>query len=268
MQIKMSEQMTETVHTEEKLLPFTARVNRVPVTAPLKWIWQGAEDMAKAPVVSLGYGLALTLLSMALAYLTWSYGQPGLYFGMATGFLLIGPVLAVGLYSFSCQIEKGKNPVLGYCLKESRSHIKDMMFFAVILMVVFLLWARAANALHVFFPDNADYGIMDLALFLGIGTPIGAIFSLIVFTTSAFALPMIMDRKTDAITAVVTSVNAVLSNKKTMLLWASIIVGFVILGFATLLIGFIVFLPLIGHATWHAYRDTVDASEWPENEKY
>lgn len=261
--------MIETTHDEEeKLLPFTAKINQVPVTAPLKWIWQGAEDMIKAPVVSFGYGLVMTVLIMTLAYLTWDYGQLGLYFGMAIGFLIIGPVLAIGLYSFSCQIEKGQSPVLGYCLKESRSHLKDMMFFAVILMVVFLLWARAANALHVFYPDNADYGITDLALFLGIGTPIGAIFSFIVFTTSAFALPMIMDRKTDAITAVVTSVNAVLSNKKTMMLWAAIIAGFVILGFATLLIGFVVFLPLIGHATWHAYRDTVDASEWPENDKY
>lgn len=258
----------DTAETEEKALPFTAKINKVPVTAPLKWIWQGSEDMAKAPAVSLGYGLALTLMSFALAYLAWSFGQPGLYIGMATGFLLIGPVLAIGLYSFSCQIEKGQRPVLGFCLKESRSHLSDMMFFAAILTVVFMLWARSANALHVFFPDNADYSFTDLALFLGIGTPIGAVFSLIVFTTSAFALPMIMDRKTDAITAVVTSINAVLTNKKTMLLWASIIVGFVILGFATLFIGFIVFLPLIGHATWHAYRDTVDASEWPENEKY
>jgi uncharacterized membrane protein len=89
-----------------------------------------------------------------------------------------------------------------------------------------------------------------------------------VFTTSAFSLPMIMDRKTDAITAVVTSVNAVRRNKKTMLIWAIIIVSFVMIGFATFFIGFIVFLPLIGHATWHAYRDTVDASEWPENDKY
>lgn len=258
----------ETTQNEEQLLPFTAKINRIPTTAPLKWLWQGAEDMIKAPKVSLGYGLVLTLLTMLLGYLTWRFGQPGLYFGMATGFLLIGPVLAVGLYSFSCQIEKGRKPVLGYCMKESRSHIKDMLLFTVILLVVFLLWGRAANALHIFWPSNADYGLQDLALFLGIGTAIGAVFASIVFTTSAFALPMIMDRKTDAITAVITSVNAVLTNKKAMLLWGCIIVGFVILGFATFLFGFIIFLPLIGHATWHAYRDTVDASDWPENEKY
>jgi uncharacterized membrane protein len=131
-----------------------------------------------------------------------------------------------------------------------------------------LLWARAATAIHIFFPENAEYTALDLAVFLGIGTAIGAIFSTIVFTASAFSLPMIMDRRTDAITAVITSVNAVMRNKLTMLIWALIIVSFVVVGFATFFIGFIVLLPLIGHATWHAYRETIDASDWPENDKY
>ena len=264
----MNDKTTDTAKTEEKLLPFCAKVNIVPINAPIKWIHQGAEDMKKAPVVSLTYGLALTLLSIAITYLSWSFGTLGLYLGMATGFLLIGPVLAIGLYSFSCQLEQGRKPILGYCIRESRVRIKDIVIFSLILLIVFLLWARAATAVHIFFPENSNYSIADLAMFLGIGTAIGAFFSTIVFTTSAFSLPMLMDRETDAITAVVTSVNAVLRNKKTMLIWAIIIVSFVAIGFITFFIGFIVFLPLIGHATWHAYRDTIDASEWPEHDKY
>ncbi len=264
----MNDQITDTAETEEKLMPFCAKVNIVPTSAPVKWIHQGAEDMKKAPAVSLAYGFALTILSILLTYLAWTFGALGLYLGMATGFLLIGPVLAIGLYSFSCQIERGRKPVFGYCIRESRGRIKDILIFSFILLIVFLLWARAATAVHIFFPQNAEYSIMDLALFLGIGSAIGAVFSCIVFITSAFSLPMLMDRKTDAITAVVTSINAVLRNKKTMLIWAIMIVSFVIIGFATFFIGFIVFLPLIGHATWHAYRDTIDASEWPENDKY
>ncbi len=264
----MKDHITDNTETEEKLLPFCAKVNIVPINAPLQWLQKGAEDMKKAPLISLSYGLVLTMLSMLLAYLAWTFGTLALYLGMATGFLLIGPVLAIGLYSFSCQIEHGKKPLLGHCIRESRSRIRDILVFSLILMIVFLLWARAATAVHIFFPENAEFNIIDLALFLGIGTAIGAIFSSIVFTTSAFALPMLMDRKTDAITAVVTSVNAVLRNKKTMLLWAIIIVSFMIISFLTFFIGFIVFLPLIGHATWHAYRDTIDANEWPENDKY
>jgi uncharacterized membrane protein len=253
---------------EEKPLPFAARARIVPVSAPIQWIHMGAEDMRKAPVVSLAYGLGMTLLSVLIAYVAWQFGTLGLYLGMASGFLLIGPVMALGLYSFSCQLEQGRKPVMGYCMREGGSHMKDILIFSFVLLIVFMIWARAATALHIFFPDNADYSVVDLALFLGIGTAIGAVFSTVVFTASAFSLPMIMDRKTDAITAVITSVNAVLRNKKTMLVWAIIIVSFVAVGFATFFIGFIVILPLIGHATWHAYRETIDASDWPENDKY
>lgn len=153
-------------------------------------------------------------------------------------------------------------------MREGQGRFKDILIFSFILLIVFLLWARAATAVHIFFPERTEYELLDLATFLGIGTAIGAVFSTIVFTTSAFSLPMLMDRKTDAITAVVTSINAVLRNKKTMLVWAIIIVSFVVIGFLTMFLGFIVLLPLIGYATWHAYRDTIDASEWPENDKY
>jgi uncharacterized membrane protein len=264
----MSDSNSEKQETEDKPLPFVAESRTVPVTAPIQWIKQGADDMKRAPVVSLTYGLAMTILSALIAYSSWKFGALGLYLGMASGFLLLGPVLAIGLYSFSCQIERGRNPVIGYCVREGGSHIKDMLIFAFILLIVFLVWARAATAIHIFFPENADYTALDLALFLGVGTAIGAIFSTVVFTASAFSLPMIMDRKTDAITAVITSVNAVLRNKLTMLVWATIIVSFVAVGFLTFFVGFIVLLPLIGHATWHAYRETIDASDWPENDKF
>ncbi len=264
----MTYHRTDTTESEEKLLPFVAKSRILPINAPIGWVIQGAEDMKKAPLVSLSYGLAMTLLSTLIAYCSWKFGTLGLYLAMASGFLLVGPVLAIGLYSFSCQIEQDRKPVLGYCMYEGGSHIKDMLIFSFILLIIFLVWARAATAIHIFFPDNADYTVIDLVLFLGIGTAIGAVFSTVVFTASAFSLPMIMDRKTDAITAVITSVNAVLRNKLTMLIWAIIIVSFVTVGFLTFFIGFIVFLPLIGHATWHAYRETIDASDWPENEKY
>ena len=264
----MTDSNPEIQDTEEKLLPFVASSKILSLNAPVKWVQQGAEDMKRAPAVSLSYGLAMTLLSVLIAYGSWKFGTLGLYLGMASGFLLVGPVLAIGLYSFSCQIEQGRKPVIGYCVREGGSHLKDMLIFSFILLIVFLVWARAATAVHIFFPENADYTATDLALFLGIGSAIGAIFSTVVFTASAFSLPMIMDRKTDAITAVITSVNAVLRNKLTMLIWAIIIVSFVAVGFLTFFLGFIVILPLIGHATWHAYRETIDASDWPENDKY
>jgi uncharacterized membrane protein len=249
-------------------LPFVAKARSVPVTAPLRWLRAGYADMRRAPGISLAYGLALTVLSAIIAYCAWQFGTLGLYFGMATGFLLVGPVLALGLYSFSCQLEQGRKPVLGYCMRAGRSHIRDILIFSFVLLIVFLIWARAATALYIFYPEQTQHSWLDMAMFLGIGSAIGAIFSTVVFTISAFSLPMIMDRRTDAITAVITSVNAVLRNRLTMLVWAGIIVCCVALGFATALLGFIVLLPLIGHATWHAYRETIDATLWPESEKF
>jgi uncharacterized membrane protein len=95
---------------------------------------------------------------------------------------------------------------------------------------------------------------------------VGSIFALITFAASAFSLPMLIDRRVDSVTAVVTSVNAVLRNKKVMLLWAAVIVASAAIGFATALIGLIVTMPLIGHASWHAYRETIDGTAWPAYE--
>ena len=150
------------------------------------------------------------------------------------------------------------------------------MVFALILMVIFLVWWRAASAVHIFFPvDMATPDWQDYLQFFGIGSAIGSIFALIVFAAAAFSLPMMVDRDVDTVTAVVTSVNAVLRNKPAMVVWAACIVAAVAPGFALLLAGRThagfaavmallgVTLPVIGHATWHGYRATIDASAWP-----
>jgi uncharacterized membrane protein len=124
---------------------------------------------------------------------------------------------------------------------------------------------RAASMVHVFIPVQTDPRWQDLLIFFGIGSLIGSVFAALIFCASAFSLPMIMDRQVDMITAVVTSINAVLRNKSVMTLWAAIIGLAVLLCFATALLGIILLLPLIGHATWHAYQDTIDASAWPKN---
>jgi uncharacterized membrane protein len=246
--------------------PFVAPCRTLEMAAPLRWLRLGWQDLTRAPRLSLSYGLVLAALSALIAALTWRFGAIALYVGLATGFVFIGPALAVGLYSISRQLAKGREPVMGYCLREGWHHIRELLVLGIILLVVLLVWARAAATVHVFFPAESNPELSRMLLFLGIGSAVGAVFAAIVFSASAFSLPMIMDRKTDSITAVVTSVNAVLRNKKPMFLWAGLIGLSVVLGFATALVGFIVLLPVIGHATWHAYQETIDASEWPLNE--
>mgnify|MGYP000902751450 CR=1 FL=1 len=244
-------------------LPFVAPCRPLAVTACAGWLRSGWRDMLTAPGLSLFYGLLIALLGASMALVTWRVGLMALYLGLASGFVFIGPFLAVGLYSISYQVEQGRSPTLTYSLQQGRAHLRDTLVLGLCLLVVLLVWARAATLMSVFRPDAAFPTWRDLLPYLGIGSVVGALFSAIIFAATAFALPMLLDRRTDAITAVVTSINATLRNKAAMTCWALLIVAAVLLGFATLFVGFIVLMPLIGHATWHAYREGIDASAWP-----
>jgi uncharacterized membrane protein len=244
-------------------LPFVAPCRRLPPLAAVGWLRAGWRDVLAAPAQSLFYGVLLTGLSAAIALLTWRLGMVALYLGLASGFVFIGPFLAMGLYSTSYQLEAGRRPTLSYSLSEGRAHLRDTLVLGICLLIVLLVWARAATIMNVFRPSTAFPTWRELIPFLSIGSVVGAAFSAIVFAATAFSLPMLLDRRADAITAVVTSINATLRNKAAMFVWGAAIVVAVMIGFATMLIGFIVLLPLIGHATWHAYRATIDASQWP-----
>ena len=133
-------------------LPFVVPCRTLDMAAPLRWLRLGWADLRRAPRLSLSYGFALMLLSVLIALFTWRFGTLALYIGLATGFVFVGPVLAVGLYSISCQLGQGLQPVLGQCLREGTQHIKELLVLGVMLLVVLLVWARAAAMVHVFFP--------------------------------------------------------------------------------------------------------------------
>lgn len=244
-------------------LPFVAPCRALSITAAFSWLRLGWRDMSIAPRQSLFYGAMLTLLSALIAIATWRFGTLAMYLGLASGFVFVGPFLAMGLYSISYQLEVRSTPRISFGLREGREHLREMAVLGICLLVVLLVWARAATIMNVFRPSHVVESWRELLPYFGIGSAVGAVFSAIVFAATAFSLPMLLDRRTDAVTAVVTSINATLRNKRTMLVWGMLIVTMVLIGFATFLIGFIVLLPLIGHATWHAYRATIDASEWP-----
>jgi len=247
-------------------LPFVAPCCKLDATAPVQWLILGWKDFKRAPRQSMTYGAVMMLLSYLVSIFAFEFDGFYSILFLISAFLLLGPIIAIGLYSISCQLQEGNVPVLGYCLREGRRHIGNTGVFALMLMVVFLIWARAASMLHVFYPMTAHPSLSHYVVFLVFGTSVGALFSFIIFTASAFSLPMIMDRKVDTITAVITSVNAVLRNKKAMFVWAFFIFLSVVLSVLTAFIGLIVFLPVIGHATWHAYQQTIDARQWPRHE--
>jgi uncharacterized membrane protein len=229
----------------------------------MHWLALGWEDFRRAPGVSLVYGGFLVILSYALGFLSWKLGGYVLILSMMSGFVFIAPVLAIGLYSISCQLQRGLKPQIGYCLREGRRHLGNEMVYSMILLVIFLVWARAASMVHVFFPVEAHPGIRELAIFLTVGSLVGSLFASLVFCASAFSLPMMLDRRVDTVTAVLTSVNAVLRNKAALAVWALIIVLSLIASVLTAFLGLAVFMPVIGYATWHAYQDTIRADDWP-----
>jgi uncharacterized membrane protein len=246
-------------------LPFVAPCRPLRATAPLGWIRKGWADFRRTPLQSLTYGIVIVLLSWLVTGIGLQVGSYWAVLILLSGFVFVAPVLAIGLYSVSRQLERGLTPTIYRCVEEQGKSFGNLMVFALALLVLFLVWARAGSMVHVFFPAGGGTDVRQLAMFLAIGSAVGSIFALLTFLFSAFSLPMICDREVDAVTAVVTSVNAVLRNKPAMMVWVMLIVVLTGIGFATALIGLAVTIPLLGYATWHGYRETIDAGAWPEN---
>ncbi|GAB4185545.1 MAG: DUF2189 domain-containing protein [Wenzhouxiangellaceae bacterium] len=252
--------------TSPEALPFAAPCRDLTLMAPRRWLAAGWRDYRASLQLSLLYGGALFLLSAAVIALAWWLGRYVLVLAMLSGFVFVAPLLATGLYSISRQAQRGEQPSLRRALQRMRLALGNAMTFALLLMVVFLVWARAASMVHVFFPVGAETDWFTLLRFLAIGSAVGSIFAAVSFAVSAFSLPMIVDRDVDMITACVTSVNAVLRNKRAMLVWISLIVLLTALGFATMGLGLVLVIPWLGYASYHGYVATIDSSDWPLND--
>lgn len=257
--------MNKPTDQDTKSLPFSAPCNKLLLNAPIRWLKLGWNDIKHAPIPSLSYGALLVVFSYLLAYLALTFGNLVVLLSLLSGFIFTGPVIALGFYDISHQLQIGRTPTLVHAIRTSMRHIGNEMLFAMFLLVIFLVWARAFSMSHVFFPAFAEPSFAQQATFLIIAFAVGTLFSVFIFCISAFSLPMILDRKADMITAVVTSFNAVLRNKAVMVLWAMLIVAIVGFGMATAFVGLIIAMPLVGHATWHGYKETIDSSAWPKH---
>lgn len=226
-------------------------------SAPFRWLSLGWQDYKATWKLSALYGSFFALTGMAISAGLWFYGTKITIFSFGVLFILLGPIFAFGLYDVSKELQQGNKPCLKHSLFQMRKNAGCQWVYACVLIVIGLIWMRAASIIHVFYPTSASPTVEQLASFLMIGSLTGAFFSGLVFGTGAFSLPMMMDKECDAITAVLTSLRAVMDNTGVSVLWALIILTLVSLGFATGFLGLILVLPLIGYATYHAYQDTV-----------
>lgn len=235
--------------------------------APWQWLAKGWRDIGRHPFLSLGYGLVFTLACHGVAALLYRFNMLALTLPMAAAVVFAGPLLAVGLYELSRRISTGEAVSLGRIVFVRTGAPAQIAFMALALVLFALAWIRIATLLFaLFFGDSTqplDQLMRTLLLtfdgisFLAVGTLIGAGLSFLAFTISAVSIPRLVDTDTDAISAIATSVMAVRKNFWPMVLWAWLIGVLTAVGIATLFIGFIVIFPLVGHATWHAYRALV-----------
>lgn len=236
----------------------------VDIGRPFHWLALAVSDMKSCPLPSLFYGACFAAMGLLLTTV-FRDAYPYLS-ALISGFLLVGPALAMGLYEISRRHELGTACSLSPTLSAWRRNLGNIAIFALVLGIAFLIWARASLVVFALFyqgalPTLTDFLTQVVTLdnleFLTVYAGVGLVFATIVFAVSVVSIPLMLDRRQDAITAMLASVGALLRNPGAMTIWALLIVGFTLAGFATFYFGLVVLIPLIGHATWHAYRDIV-----------
>lgn len=243
--------------------PFVVPCAALGFDAPLRWLRLGWRDLRAAPGLSLLFGAVIVLVSVAVAGLAWSLGRFALLATLLSGFVFVAPLLAVGLYCVSRGLERGRTPRLADSFVLARRVVGQAGVFALAQLVILLVWSRAGMMVNAFFPMQ-EGDLRGLLEFLAIGSAVGSVFAALTFASAAFSLPMIADRDVDMITACVSSIHAVLRNKAVMLAWALLICLLTAVGFATAFLGLAIVMPWLAYAAWHGYRETLDASAWPE----
>jgi uncharacterized membrane protein len=232
---------------------------------PLRWLAQGARDFAQAPAIGLFFGACF--VGMGWALLAVFRNAPAYVLGLSAGFLLVGPVLCLGLYHVSERLERGLRPRWLDAVTVWRRKLVNLAIFGVVLLVLEMLWARASLVVFALtfmgsMPDFAG-SLRSLAdpknlNFILAWTALGGVFATIIYAVSVVSIPMILDRRTDPVTAGLTSIRLVLDQPGVMLLWAALITGLVVLAMLPGFAGLLVVGPVLGHASWHAYRSAVE----------
>lgn len=238
---------------------------------PWHWLALGARDAASAWGVALFYGLCFWAMALMVA---WVFrASPEYVMSMASGCLLLGPFLAMGLYDTSRRLEVGQAPSLGCSITAWDRNLGGMGMLVLVLMVLELLWGRASMVVFAVFFDTSmpsTAGVLQAIFrlenweFIAVYMTVGGVFALLVYGATAVSMPMMLDQGTDALTAALTSLRVVLGQPGVMLLWGSLVSALVALSFLVLWgLPLVVVGPLLGCASWHAYRSTVQPPTLP-----
>lgn len=261
-------------------------IRSLTLTQPLVWLAAGWRDLKRSPGLGLLHGLVVTLFGAAL--LTLADHSFWFLAGTFSGFLMVAPILATGLYAMSRALELGQPADLALLLKTwlnwqhgriqpwSQTHWA-LVKFGVLLAAVSTLWVIASAAVLL---SLAPHPITNMADFLETVVlnrhgflleswlALGGILAAPIFACTVITVPMLLDREVSLHTAMTTSFRVVASQPLPMVIWGALLLVLTLLGFVTALIGLVLVMPLLGYASWHAYRDVLDVSGWPARESH
>ncbi|GAA4135173.1 DUF2189 domain-containing protein [Aminobacter aganoensis] len=238
----------------------------LPLMVGFRWLLAGWKDLWHRPAASLAYGLGVTLVSWLLVWILFAFASDYILFPALAGFMIVAPFLAIGLYEKSRALEARWTVGLAQMLAVRPQSGKQVFFTGLMLCLLMLLWMRAAVFIYaIFFGVTPFPGLEHIAgmlfgtpygwLMLAVGMSVGGLFAAFAFAVSVFSVPMQLERRVDAMTAMGTSMRLVWNNLPPMLAWGAMVLALFAISLATGLTGLILIFPLLGHATWHAYRD-------------
>lgn len=246
-------------------------IRTVEVDRSGRWLAAGWRDFLRTPVISLVYGGAFTIASFLLTIGFLFTGLGSLILPLAGGFVILAPILVVGLYDVSRRLEQDRPVTLNYVLTAFRDNIGQLSAMGVVLLILWFVWVEVAiflfaiifnqapPPLETFFQDVVFS--RDGAILLILGTLVGAGFALTIFAVTAVSIPLIFDRPIDVVTAISVSLLAVRGNWRVMFGWAALIGLVSAAGLASFFIGLAVAMPVLAYATWHCYRDLIGPAD-------
>ena len=230
---------------------------------PFRWLLAGWQDFVRAPVIGLFYGACFVAMGWFLLA-TFKYA-PAYTLALSAGFLLLGPFLCLGLYEASRSLGQGSKPSFWRSLLAWRSSTSQIGIFAGVLLVMEMLWGRAAMIVFAISFDGVpqwDGTVADLLhgdnlTFLLTYSVVGSIFAGLIYSVSVISMPLMLDKSVDAVTAGLTSMRLVLSQTPVMVFWGALITLAILLAMLPGFMGLLVVGPVIGHASWHAYKQVL-----------
>lgn len=253
--------------TDETSVPYESpRARHYPVSMVRHWLGEGWRTFCTDPASSIAYGAGIFVLSVIIIWALFELEIDYILFPLLAGFMVVAPVLATGLYEKARRVEAGEPTSLPGMLFVRAKSGGQVLFIGVILMLLMALWIRAAVLIYALFFGLRPFPGLDSIVHMLFATPtgwamltvgafVGGLFAAFSFAISAVSVPMLLDQRIDAFTAMGTSISTVWNNKRVMIAWGFAVMVAFLACMASFGLALVVVFPVLGHATWHVYQD-------------